>query len=81
MYVSTYVLSDIGRCTVIPHGTPSTNPGLDSMQDIAGRSRPSGRMPLHAMAKAAAFLLLEIFEKGWEPPVWNSVWQLLFVCW
>ena len=30
------------------------------------------------MAKAAAFLPLEIFEKGLEPPLWNSVWQLLF---
>ena len=78
MYVSMYVLSDISRCTVIPHGTPSTNPGFDSMHDIAAHSHPFGEMPLHAMAKAAAFLPLEIFEKGLEPPVWNSVWQLLF---
>jgi hypothetical protein len=35
-------------------------------------------MPLHAAATAAAFLPSEIFEKGLEPPLWNSVWQLLF---
>ena len=39
---------------------------------------PPLEMPLHAMAKAAAFLVLDIFEKGLEPPLWNSVWQLLF---
>ena len=38
MYVSMYVLSDISRCTVIPHGTTSTNPGLDRMHDIAAHS-------------------------------------------
>ena len=31
------------------------------------------------MAKAAAFLTLEIFEKDLDPPLWNSVWQMLFV--
>ena len=78
MYVSMYVLSDISRCTVIPHGTTSANPGHDSMHDIAAHSHPFREMPLHAMVKAAAFLPVEIFEKGLEPPVWNSVWQLLF---
>ena len=42
-------------------GTTSTNPGLDSMHGIAARSHPFGEMPVHAMAKAAAFLPLEIF--------------------
>ena len=36
-------------------------------------------MPLHAMAKDAALLVSEIFEKGLEPPLWNSVRQSLFV--
>ena len=41
-------------------------------------------MPLRAMAKAAAFLPLEMFEKGLGPPVRNAVWRwpfgdLLFV--
>ena len=35
-------------------------------------------MPLHVMAKAAPFLILEIFEKGLKTPLWTSVWQLLF---
>ena len=32
---------------------------------------------LRKVAKAEAFLPLEIFAKGLEPPLWNSVWQLL----
>ena len=34
-------------------------------------------MPLRAMAKAA-FLRVEMFEKGLGPPVWNAVWRWLF---
>ena len=35
-------------------------------------------MPLHALAKAAAFLPAELFKKGLEARLWNPVWQLLF---
>ena len=59
-----------------------------SVLDVSNRKRVMGwERPLHAMAKAAAFLPLEIFEKGLEGLVWNSVWQLLiagglcFSCW
>ena len=51
---------------------------FDSMHGTAARSHPFGEMPLHAMAKAAAFLPSQSFEKGLEPPLGNSVWQLLF---
>ena len=36
-----------------------------------------GKMALYAMTKAAVFLALQVFEKGLEPPLCNSVWQLL----
>ena len=39
---------------------------------------PFGEISLHAIAKAAAFLPLDIFEKGLEAPLWNSVWHVLF---
>ena len=48
--------------------------------DVSNRERVMGwEMPLHPMGKAAAFLPLEIFEKGLKPPLWNSVWHMLFV--
>ena len=36
------------------------------------RSHPFGEMPLHAMAKAAVLLPLQIFEQGVEPPLCNT---------